>query len=472
MIYFWICLVSVLFLVWSYPFVKTYQLSGYKMNIFFDSVLSLNLSFGDKNSLNWTKRLLRFLSLYSVVSIGLFIIIFFFIENVWLILLDLALLFFFQPIVLAFTHYLLLPIELLIKKWFMQKASKKLKKKQVVKIGITGSYGKTSTKNILAHILGKQYKVCATPKNFNTEMGLTKTILENLDDHDIFIAEMGARHKGDIEILSKLVKPDYAIITTIGNQHIETFKNIETVEETKFELAKSVQEKGLAIFNGDSQSTKKLFNKFKGEKLLTCEKDGYAFAENIQIGSDGSKFDLILDGKRLKIQTKLLGKFNINNIVTASALAHILDISDSDIISAIKTLVPTPHRLELFKNDYCTIIDDSYNSNVVGSKEAMEVLASFEGVKIVVTPGIIELGPDQSQANFKLGTYIADVADYLIIMNKTNKNELFSGAISHNFRKERIYFADTRKKQKEILEKLTCKNCVVLFENDLPDNYK
>lgn len=472
MIYFWICLISILFLIWSYPFIKTYQLSGYNIPTFFDSVLSLNLSFGDKNKLKFTKRMLRFIGLFSIISIAIIFLVFFFINNLWLILLDIALLFFLQPLVLILTHYILLPFEILIKKYYMLRAKKRLAKKHIIKIGITGSYGKTSTKNILTHILEKQYKVCVTPKNYNTEMGLSKTILEVLDDHDIFVAEMGARRKGDIAILTDMVKPDYGIITTIGAQHIETFKTLSVVEETKFELAKGIKEDGIVIFNGDSKSTRKLYNKFKGEKYLTCEKNSFAYAENIETSSNGSKFDLIIEDKRLSVQTRLLGKFNINNIVTASALAHILEISDDDLISAIKTLTPTPHRLELLKNEYCTIIDDSYNSNIVGSKEAMEVLSSFDGIKIVVTPGMVELGSEQSQANFKLGTYIADVADYLIIMNNVNKNELFSGAISHNFRKERIYFAETRKKQKEILEKLTCKNCVVLFENDLPDNYR
>lgn len=472
MIYFWICLVSLLFIIWSYPFIKTYQLSGYNIPQFFDSVLSFNLSFGDKSKLNFTKRMLRFIALYSIIAIGLIFVILFCLNNIWLIILDLALMFFLQSFVLTFVHFILLPLELLIKRYYIFRAKKLLAKKKIIKIGITGSYGKTSTKNILTHLLEKQYKVCATPKNYNTEMGLTKTILGCLDDHDIFVAEMGARHKGDIKILTDIVHPDYAIITTIGAQHLETFKTLENIEETKFQLAEGVSRNGIVIFNGDSTSTRKLYDQYKGEKYLTCSEKSYSYAENIEISSKGSKFDLILDGKRLNVQTRLLGKCNINNIVTACALAHILGITDDDIVSAIKSLPLTPHRLEILKNEYCTIIDDSYNSNIIGSKEAMEVLSSFDGVKIVVTPGIVELGDEQSQANFKLGTYIADVADYLIIMNDVNKNELFSGAISHNFRREQIFFAQTRKRQTEILQRLTCKDCVVLFENDLPDNYK
>ena len=126
----------------------------------------------------------------------------------------------------------------------------------------------------------------------------------------------------------------------------------------------------------------------------------------------------------------------------------------------------------MLKNNYSTILDDSYNSNAIGAKEALEVLSRFKGVKIVVTPGLVEMGAQQSQANFKLGTQIADVADYIIIMNEINKNDLLSGAISHNFDRNKIFFASTRKKQKEILELLTIKGCVILFENDLPDNYQ
>ena len=324
----------------------------------------------------------------------------------------------------------------------------------------------------MANILGKEYKVCTTPKNFNTEMGVTRAILENLDDHDIFIAEMGAKHKGDIEKLTKIVKPKYGILTSIGPQHIETFKTLKNIEQTKNELPLNLTKGGAMVFNGDNKSTLKLYQVFKGNKYLTNQQKGFAYAKNIETSENGSTFDLVIDGKEMKVFTRLLGNCNIHNIVTASALAYILGIKEEDIISAIKSLTPPPHRLEIIKNSYSTIIDDSYNSNVVGAREALEVLSKFRGVKIVVTPGLVEMGAEQSSVNFKLGGEIADVADYIIIMNEVNKNYLLSGAIAHNFDKNKIYFASTRKKQKEILQLLMIKGCVILFENDLPDNYK
>ena len=472
MLYVNICVCELLFMVWSYLFVKTYQLDGYDIKLFFNHIFEFKLAFGDKNKLVFTKRMIRFLIFYLLLALALFIIVNVFILNIYLVLLNCIVIFLFCPVLIAISGIVLLPIEQLIKKYYIKKAKRKLGRLDIIKIGITGSYGKTSTKNILASMLEKEYKVCTTPKNFNTEIGVTRAILENLDDHDVFIAEMGAKHKGDIELLAKLVKPKYGILTTIGRQHIETFKSLKTIEETKNELPLNLAKGGTMVFNGDSPSTLKLYKAYKGNKYLTNQTNGFAYAENIFMDEHGSSFDLMLDGNRLKVSTKLLGNCNIKNIVTASAMAYILGISKEDIVSAIKRLSPPPHRLEVIKNNYATIIDDSYNSNVVGSHEALEVLSKFKGVKIVVTPGLVEMGEEQSNVNFKLGAAIADVADYIIIMNEVNKNYLFSGAISHNFDKSKIYFASTRKKQKEILQVLMIKDCVILFENDLPDNYK
>lgn len=472
MVYLTTSICAIVYTCLSLFLIKTYQLCAYKPTNFLSNVFMFNFSFGDKNKLRFTKRIFRFIFCVLTVSFALFFLINFFTYNVALILFFYSISLVFMPFLLVFVHFLLYPVEIMIKKAYIYKAKSKLKKYKIIKIGITGSYGKTSTKNILATILEKEFKVCSTPKNYNTEMGLTKTILEHLDDHDILIAEMGARHKGDIEVLAKMIKPNYGIITTIGPQHLETFKNLQTIEETKNELAKNLDENGVMIFNGDSKSTKKLYSLFTGEKYLACDKDGFSYADNIKFDSSGSSFDMVIDGHRMSVKTCLLGRCNINNIVTASTLAYILGIKTEDIVSAIKTLSPTPHRLEIIKNGYLTIIDDAYNSNMVGASEALKVLSKFGGSKIVVTPGFVEMGNEQSEANFKLGALIADVADYIVVMNEINKNQILSGAISHNFEKEKIFFANTRKDQKEVISMITTKDCVILFENDLPDNYK
>jgi len=318
MIYVIICICVVLFIFLSYLFVKTYQLSGYNVPAFLKNVFDLKLAYGDKNKLVFTKRIIRFYIFLTILSFFLFFLVNFYIKNIYLKIFDSLLIFLCLPLCIVIVHYISLPVELLIKQYYISKAIRKLKKKKIIKIGITGSFGKTSTKNILKEILEKKYKVCASPKNYNTEMGLSKTILEYLDDHNILIAEMGARHKGDIKILAKMIEPDYGIITTIGPQHLETFKSLETIEDTKFELAENLKQDGVMIFNGDSNSTKKLYDRFDGKKYLVCDKNGFSYAEDIEINSRGSKFKLYIDGKQFDIETELLGKCNIDNIVTAS----------------------------------------------------------------------------------------------------------------------------------------------------------
>ncbi|MBO5022679.1 MAG: UDP-N-acetylmuramoyl-tripeptide--D-alanyl-D-alanine ligase [Clostridia bacterium] len=473
MAYLFASIVDVALAFWAYYFIKTYQLCGYKVPDFCRCLWGLNLAFGNKNKLVFTKRIIRFYTLLFCIGWGLLFLNYYFVPQVLLCILNSAIIFLILPFLMIFTHFLLFPLEILIKKYYMAKAKRKLsKKKNLIKIAITGSFGKTSTKNILATMLEKEYKVCTTPKNYNTEMGLTKTILQNLDDHDILLAEFGARNVGDIKILTKLLNPDYGIITTIGRQHMKTFKTLTNVENTKNELVMYMKSQGVMVFNGDSPSTRKLYGNCTKQKFLACDDKGYAQAKNIQLSDKGCKFDLVIDGKVIKAQTKLLGICNINNIVTASAMASVLGISNRDIASAIRLLEPTPHRLQLIKNNFCTIIDDAYNSNLIGAREALNVLSQFSGRKIVVTPGFVELGQEQSRSNFTLGGLIADVADFIIIMNEVNKNEIFSGAISHNFPREKIFFADNRKTQKEKLQLLTNEGCVILFENDLPDNYK
>ena len=472
MIYLSTCICTVVFVFYSFIFIKTYQLCGYDIWLFFKRSYSLNLSWGDKSKFVLTKRMIRFMSCLYILLFGLLFCVNYFVKNIWLIFLNYTILLFFLPFLLLFCHFLLIPVENLIKFVYFKKANKKLKKYQIIKIGITGSYGKTSTKNILKQLLEKEYKVCISPGNYNTPLGLTRTVLEELDDHDVLIAEMGAKHKGDIEVLTKMLNPDYGIITTIGPAHIEYFKNLKTIEETKYELAQNINKNGVLVFNGDNPSGRKLFSFFQGEKYLTCDEKGFAYARNIVVNPNGSTFEMVIDKKIFKCSTPLLGKCNIDNIVTASTLAYILKIKDEDIVAAIKTLKPVSHRLELIKSNQVVIIDDSYNSNMVGATQALEVLSMFEGNKIVVTPGFVEMGTRQSQDNFKLGSMIADVADFLIIMNETNKNDIFSGAISHNFDKNKILFANSRKEQKEILSIIASKDSVILFENDLPDSYK
>ncbi len=465
-------LFSILLPFCNYLIYKTFQLCGYNTKNFVDTVFSKGLASGNKNKLVLTKRMLRLIILHMLICASLLFCSYLLLFDARLKLLNTVVIYLFSPVLLMLAHIIILPIELLIKQTYIKRAKSKLKKKNPKIIGITGSFGKTSTKNILASILEKSFKVCKTPLNYNTEMGLTKTILEKLDDEDFLIAEMGARHKGDIKKLCEIACPDYVIITSVGEQHLETFGSLQTIEETKSEIITFSQKNAPIFINCDTLSSNRIYEKCKKNKFATCRFQTYAYATDINYNSEGSAFTLNIEGHKVKCKTLLLGRCNIDNIVTASALAYYLGVSLEDIVSAIKKLEPTAHRLELIQNNTVCVLDDAYNSNLVGAKEALNVLSTFKGRKIVVTPGFVEMGKEESTTNFKLGTMIADVADYVIVMNELNKNYILSGLISHNFDNEKIFFATTREEQKELLTKLTCENAVILFENDLPDNYK
>lgn len=472
MIYFLACFFSVLIPFWSYLFYKTYQLSGYRTADFFNIIFTKGLAFGDKNKLKFTKRMIRAIFVHVIICSILLFCIFIFVKTPGIIFLDVLMVYIFSPLLLIVAHICILPIESLIKVYYIKKAKKKLSQKTVKVIGITGSFGKTSTKDILTCLLEKSFKICKTPLNYNTEMGLTRTILEKLDDEDFLIAEMGARHIGDIRKLCSIARPDYVVLTTVGNQHLETFGSLENIEKTKSEIIEYSNYDAPIFVNCDSPSSNRIYHACRKNKFATCRFNTYAYATEIIYSRHGSKFILNLDGDKLQVSTKLLGRCNVDNIVTASALAFYLGVSKKDIVDAIKDLKPSPHRLELIENNKICVLDDAYNSNLTGAQEALNVMSTFKGRKIVITPGLVEMGSEGSSSNFKLGSYIADIADYVIIMNEGNKNFILSGLISHNFDRKKVFFASTREEQKKILATLTCEECVILFENDLPDNYR
>ncbi|MGN1200740.1 MAG: Mur ligase family protein [Candidatus Caccovivens sp.] len=450
---------------------KIFQLENYKIKKYIKNIVKCLFAFGDKSFLVFTKRILRLILIGFLLNFTYFLLFFGLISNFWINLLISIALFLLSPFLVIITFLFAMPIEEQIKRFYLKKAKKKLKKSKCKKIAITGSFGKTSTKNILYALLAEEFDVCATPKSYNTPMGICKSILENLKEtDDFFIVEMGARRKGDIEFLAKYVGVDFAIITPIGNCHLETFGTLENIENTKYELCENA--KDVVIFNGKSKSTKKLFARYPRKKFLVCTKNSFAYAKNIKTSSNGSEFVMVIDQKEFVCKTKLLGKSNIDNIVVASAMAYLLGESLFSISKAISSLKPVPHRLELIKGDFADVVDDSYNSNFDGFMQALQILKAFKGKKVVVSPGIVELGTKQEEINIEVARQTAKVADVFVIMNQTNKLALLAGAKDGGMKDTQIYFANTRTEQKDILKKVLQKGDVVLFENDLPDNFK
>lgn len=452
-------------------YIKVFQLENYRIKNYLKRICELNFAVGNKTKLVFTKRIKRLVFIDFLINF-LIILMFFLVFNKFLtIFLTIFSLLILSPFFEILTFAVIFPVEQAIKLRYIAKAKAKLKNCECKKIAITGSFGKTTTKNILYQLLKEEFDVCATPKSFNTPMGICKTILENLKETDEFlIVEYGARYKGDIDFLAKNFGVDFGIITPIGNCHLETFKTLANIENTKFELCENA--KVLVLFNGKSESTKKLYYKCPKEKFLVCEKGGFAYAEDIILKNDFTEFKMIIDKKEIKCKTKLLGQSNVDNIVVASALAYLLKENLFDIKNAIEKLKPVPHRLELIKGNIAYVIDDSYNSNFAGFKQALDVLKNFDRRKIVVSPGMIELGERQYQENYNIGVEVGKIADKFVIMNQENKDALYHGAKDGGVDDENIFFASNREKQKEILRKIIKKGDIILFENDFPDNVK
>lgn len=380
------------------------------------------------------------------------------------------------PITVPIAHGILVPFENLNSLRYVRWAKRKLKKMpNLIKIGITGSYGKTSTKYILNTILSQNYSVCISPHSFNTPMGITKVVLDYLKpNNDVLIVEMGAKQVGDIKYLCDIVKPQYGILTSVGSQHLATFETLENISKTKNELIQSLPEEGFAVFNGNNGKCMELFEKCKNKKCFTSTENNSAFAsaKNVKISSSGITFTLIIDGGEVECKTKLLGEHNLENILMSAALAYNLGLSLEQIRIGISKLKPVNHRLELKKENGISILDDAYNSNVEGSLCALKVLDLFEGgKKFVVTPGLVELGSKEKEENVNFGKNLAKHADCVIIVNKTNKDAIFEGLVSEGFSEENILIAQTLIEARIMLKERAKKGDVVLFENDLPDNY-
>ncbi len=385
---------------------------------------------------------------------------------------------FLLPINMIISNLLAYPTERFIGDIYVDLAKLKLRGKpykKLIKIGITGSYGKTSTKFILSTILSEKYNVLATPESYNTTMGNVKVIRKMLKpEHEVFISEMGARYRFDIQEICDLVRPKIAMITSIGPQHLETFKNIENIVKTKAELLVSLPSDGVVFLPNDDSHCLKLYNKEKREKYIYGVNDKHAdvYAKDIKFNADGISFTAVTKNGEIKCVSKLLGEHNIQNILGCIAIAVYLGLSNEQIANGVKKLEPIPHRLQLLPSSNGSIvIDDAFNSNPVGSKAALEVIKKFDGRKIIITPGMVELGNEEYKYNKEFGKNMASVVDIAILVGVKRSNAIVEGLREGKFNDQNIFVVDNLDNASKKLQEITKAGDVILFENDLPDNY-
>ncbi|WP_022761057.1 MULTISPECIES: Mur ligase family protein [unclassified Butyrivibrio] len=382
------------------------------------------------------------------------------------------------PLVTALCNLINKPIEKRVNDWFIHDAQRMLQEHPGLRIiGITGSYGKTSVKYYLWTLLSEGFRVLMTPESFNTPMGVVRTIREQLTPmHEIFICEMGARHVYDIKEITDIVHPDDGILTSIGPQHLETFHSIENIIDTKYELFDAVQEKsrqGLKFANGDNELIR---NNMRHENVvLYGVSEGCDYrATEVKYSPDGASFKVTApNGEEAEFSMKLLGEHNVTNVVGAIAMAHTMGIPMTKLKMAVRRITPAPHRQELLKHGNVSIIDDAYNSNPMGAKMALDTLSKFEGsVRILVTPGMVELGEKEAEYNKEFGRQAADAADYIILVGADHVKPIKEGALEAGFSEDRLFVKTTLKEATDLMYEIDAgKPKVILLENDLPDNY-
>lgn len=381
------------------------------------------------------------------------------------------------PFIILVAGLLMHPFEKQIQQGYIRKAQRKLASMpELVVIGITGSYGKTSTKFALAKILSERFSVCFTPGSFNTPMGICKVINNDLHPtHQILILEMGARYEGNIRELCEIAKPDIAILTNIGIAHLETFGSREVIARTKGELIDALDPGDTAVVNADDETVMKLVHDRNDITRITAGiKNGNFMATNIRYDTNGCNFKAIGPlGEEVDVTTRLLGKHNVLNILLGFAVGSHLGLRLQTMAIAASRMEPVQHRLEMRYAGKYVVIDDAFNSNPIGAANAVEVLSAFEGGRrIIITPGMIELGDEEEQLNREFGKQIGNSAiDKAILVGPRRTRPIYDGISETGFDMDNVMVVNSLFEANAWIQENISDGDVVLYENDLPDTY-
>lgn len=372
------------------------------------------------------------------------------------------------PFLTGFSFILTQPLDFLLKKRLIEKAKNILKQNKIIIIGITGSYGKTSTKEILNAILEKKYSVIKTPENVNTVIGIAEFIIKNqtnISEKNILIVEIGAYKIGDIAAVCDIIQPSYSILTGINSAHMERFGSMENTISAKFELPERTN--GLSVLNFDDENIKNNYQKFlikQPQGVTAQEIKNIEWKENFT----GFKFEFA----DTEFETGLLAEHNTILFSLCFAIAKELGLSLAEIKDALKNLKPIKHRLEPIYNTHTGImvIDDSYNGNLNGIISGINVLNRAKGRKIVLTPGLVELGKNSKIIHHQIGElYAKNKVDLVLLIKNKQTSEIIKGLQQYKFNDYKIY-NDTQEAHDD-LKNILKKGDTIIFQNDLPDIY-
>ena len=382
-----------------------------------------------------------------------------------------------SPLLASVAAWINAPIERAIRGYYIRDAKRLLQScPDLITVGVTGSYGKTSVKHILSVLLQAKYNTLMTPESYNTPMGVVLTVRKQLRPvHQVFVCEMGARHVGDIAELCRIAHPKYGVITSVGPQHLETFGTMENIKKTKFELVDALPPDGAAFLNFEDENVRAAAASYRGRQIRyglsdTCD----YYATDIRASSRGTSFTAHTpNGESAEFTVRLIGRHSVINLIGAIAVCCELGIPLEALRVRAHLLESVPHRLQLLVKIGVTLIDDAYNSNPSGAKAALDALALFDGFRILVTPGMVELGSRQYELNRQFGEEAAAVCDYVIAVGEKQAVPIVDGLRAAGCDENKIYVAPDIHAAIERAYALGTdgREKIILLENDLPDNY-
>lgn len=458
-----------------------FQLENYKNTRFLKFIYThfpFWFYWSERQNLVWTKKALFILALTLFLFLGdcisgIFVIMSFWSQKIFIIpflLVEILLL----PVYFVVANLLSFPLDTYLKNKIIAKAKEKMKTfKNLTVIGITGSYGKTSTKDMIYSLLKEKFKVLTTEGNKNTPLWVSEVILGKLDESmEIFIVEMGAFIPWDIKAICDIVNPKIWILTGITLQHLERFKNLENIIKTKFELIESIPIDWFALIDTSSQWVKTWLEKYKDffavKNIITISDTiPFHYCDNLEW------INFEIEGK--SYQTKLIAKHSLQTIQIAYEVAKYFWLSQEEIKTGIEKIDYTKHRMELIKNtqNWVSIIDDSYNGNIEGVKSIIDLLknTNISGRKVIIAWGIVELWNKLKEVNSQLGKDLSEVADIILLTKWPIWEAIYSGLKEKWFDEKNIkiypHSLDIHNDLKNILQHWD----IIVFQNDLPDNY-
>lgn len=384
------------------------------------------------------------------------------------------------PVILGLANRLLSPYQRLENERYLRAARAKLETVRPLVVGISGSFGKTTTKACMAAALEPCGPVYPTPASFNSKLGIARAINEGLEKrHTTFVAELGAYRIGDIAELCELVRPTLGVLTSLGPAHLERFGSMDAIERAEGEVADALPADGLFVTSADDARCRRVARERASCPVrlfsVAAHPEADVWAENVEVAAGGTKFDLrrrdSLDV--VPVRTRLLGAHNVANVLAAAAVAQHLGVTDSQLARSLRKVRPPKHRLEPISNEAANVvvIDDSYNSNPVGAAAALDVLKAHEAERrILVTPGMVELGEQEAEENRRFGQRAAGVCD-LVVLSGPLSTLVEAGLLESGFDAHRIIRAADGPGAHAAVAQMSQPGDVFLFENDLPDVY-